>query len=520
MPPRLVRSDSGIALVLAMCVALVASVIGASLMLLAQTETYASMNYRSMTQARYGAEAGLHKAINYLLNTYPQPGGGSDPLAAYVATGSPVTYGGSPVVLSAMSGIAANYPISGTSTAFTTAGQGTLSLNGVTVNYTSYAKLLSMQTLTAYGTGAQSVVQTWLITADGTTSGTRGADVEVSAVLERQVVPSSGYAIFATAATCGALTFGGSASTDSYDSSNITYSGGQPVVTQTPTAGGNVGTNGNMTATGNIRIWGTLSSPRTGVGTCTSGGVDAYTDASGSPAIEGNGGVPLQLPQAVVYPTPALPNPLPSTASASLNHNGSCAQLIGIGALASQCAAGGTNPNTGGPELTLTPGGAAVSLGNVTLTNDITLVLKPGTYNLNSLSTTGNVQLLMDPTVTTANPVIFNVAGQSLATGSTPAVNFQNGAAISVATFNPALLQIRYAGTNPIILTGGSTSAAMVYAPNSPIQVTRGGDFYGAIIGSTTTNTGGTFVHYDKHLSTDFMTVGNYMLSSFSWKKQ
>ena len=51
----------------------VASVVGASLMLLSQTETYASMNYRSMTQARYAAESGVHKAINYLLNSYAAP---------------------------------------------------------------------------------------------------------------------------------------------------------------------------------------------------------------------------------------------------------------------------------------------------------------------------------------------------------------------------------------------------------------------------------------------------------------
>ena len=514
-----------------MCLALVASILGASLMLLSQTETYASMNYRSMTQARYGAEAGLHKAINFLLDptSYTQPGAVTDPLSAYVMTTSPVTAGGSPVVLSAMSGVTGNYPVSATQTAFNSGAQGTLALGGTTVTYTVYAKLLSMQTLTAYGTGTQTVVQTWLITADGTTTGARAADVEVSAVLERQAVPSHGYAMFATAATCGALVFGGSASTDSYDSSALgnasawtggTVNSGSPVVQQTASAGGNVGTNGNMTATGNIRIWGTLSSPRTGVGTCASGGVDAYTDASGSPVIEGNGGSPVQLPQAVSYPTPALPSPLPATTSASLNHSGTCAQLVAIGMLAAQCNNfGGLNPNTGGPELTLTPGGTPLSLGNVTLTNDITLVLKPGTYNLNSLSTTGNVQLLMDPSVTTANPVIFNIAGQSLATGSTPAVNFQNGAAISVASFNPALLQIRYPGTNPIILTGGSTSAAIVYAPNSPIQVTRGGDFYGSIVGSTTTNTGGTFVHYDTHLGNDFMTLGNYMLTSFSWKK-
>src|SRR5262249_5178222 len=65
---RAAPSDAGSALVLAMCLLLVASVIGGAMIMLSQTETYSSMNYRSMTQARYAAESGVHKAINYLLN--------------------------------------------------------------------------------------------------------------------------------------------------------------------------------------------------------------------------------------------------------------------------------------------------------------------------------------------------------------------------------------------------------------------------------------------------------------------
>ena len=49
------------------------SVIGASLMLLSQTETYSSLNYRLMSQARYGAESGIQKTVNYLLNPATTP---------------------------------------------------------------------------------------------------------------------------------------------------------------------------------------------------------------------------------------------------------------------------------------------------------------------------------------------------------------------------------------------------------------------------------------------------------------
>ena len=48
------RNERGIALVLALFLMSVMSVLAASLMFLSQTETYASMNYRMMSQARYG----------------------------------------------------------------------------------------------------------------------------------------------------------------------------------------------------------------------------------------------------------------------------------------------------------------------------------------------------------------------------------------------------------------------------------------------------------------------------------
>ena len=38
------------------------------MMFLSQTETYASMNYKLMSQARYGAEAGVERAANFLFD--------------------------------------------------------------------------------------------------------------------------------------------------------------------------------------------------------------------------------------------------------------------------------------------------------------------------------------------------------------------------------------------------------------------------------------------------------------------
>src|SRR2546425_5323694 len=95
-------NQKGVALILALLLVFILSVMAVSLMFLSQSETWASMNYRLMTQGRYGAEAGLNSAANYLMNTYVPPGQNlADPIAAYTyASQSPVLFAGNPVVLS------------------------------------------------------------------------------------------------------------------------------------------------------------------------------------------------------------------------------------------------------------------------------------------------------------------------------------------------------------------------------------------------------------------------------------
>src|SRR6185503_7401202 len=107
------QSERGIAIILALFLMSAMSVLAASLMFLSQTETFASMNYRMMSQARYGGEAAVNKAANFLLDTtqYQAPGYAGDPLAAYNTAVSPVTYNGDPVILSATDSQDSNYPV-------------------------------------------------------------------------------------------------------------------------------------------------------------------------------------------------------------------------------------------------------------------------------------------------------------------------------------------------------------------------------------------------------------------------
>lgn len=457
------------ALVLTLLMTMALSLVAASLLFLAQTETYATANYRLMSQARYGAESGVHRAINYLINDYMAPGGAGDPLGAYDAVVSPVTFNGNAVVLSGNGAVASNYPVSAVQSAFQGAVQGSLAAGSTIVQYGPYATLLSMRQVTTYG-GALQTVQTWQITSTGTITAARTAQVEVSSVLERQITPAYSYAAFATSENCGALSFSGGVVTDSYDSQNIQMQDGN-VVTQA--VSGNVGTNGNLTVTGSgTTVNGSLSTPRTGVGNCHNGSPDALTQSGGATVTAGI----IQLPQAVSLPAPSAPNPLPPTSS--LNIQG---------------------------DTSLAPG----TYGNISLTSGAIVHLSAGAYTVNSISMAGNSTLIID-----SGPVIMNVAGQNQ---NTP-VDLTGGSVVN-ASLNAANLQITYAGTETLKLAGGSQNAALVYAPAAAAQLSGGSDFFGSVIASTVSVTGGTAIHYDRRLANEFFTVGNYMLGSFTWKK-
>src|SRR5579859_1885042 len=427
------KNERGVALILALILLLVISVMAVSLMFISQTETWSSLNYKLMSQARDGAEAGINAAANYIINTYTPPSSsGTDLLSSYNSNVSPVQYpasnsGNHDVVLSTSNAHkAANYPVSSVETAFQNAAQGNLTAGNVTVGYATRATLLSQDQVLPYGSASFETVQTWRITSDGTVNGVRAADEEVSAVLEKQITPVFSYAAFATANGCGSLNFGGGGGTASYDSSNLTMTGGHPSVTGTA---GNVGTNGNLATNGNpTTINGNLSTPRTGTGSCSSGGVTAWTSSGGTVT----GGL-VQLPQPVVYPTPAAPNPAPPTTPLTLNNSAAdCGGVngctYGTGPVASGgngcpsgdfCLAPGTcPPAVGGPGVY----GNLTIQGTVHMYNTISGGTDYGCYNINSMVENGGGTLTIDAvypvgtTNATNGSVVVNVAGTGVTT--------------------------------------------------------------------------------------------------------
>jgi hypothetical protein len=496
-PPRRPH-DEGVALVLVMVLMLIAAVVTGSLMLLAQSETYAGLNYRVMTQARYGAEAGIHRAVNHFLSPgYTPPAPGS--LGTFTNTVSPVTFGGNPVVLSAKTGVSSNHPTSTTGTAYNTAAQGQIMAGPTPVTYQTTATLLGIRAINNYGANTQTVIESWRIDSEGTVPGARPATVEVSAVLERHVLLVSTFGLFATGTACGSLNLGGGSVTDSYDSSNMTLVGGAPV---TQPSGGNVGTNGNMTlnGTGTI-INGSLSTPLLGVGNCTTTGA-GLTLTGGSSVSEGMD----QMPQPITFPPPALPSPMPPTSNTNINNGTTCASL---GLSAPVCTGTNANPATGG--LTLDAQGTTpLLLDNVSVGAGAKLSFTGGMYHINSFRLQGNAELHIVGT----DVVVWNIAG----VGETNVIDFTGGS-VSNTSFVSSRFQLQYAGTQNMKLNGGASTAMMVYAPDASSQLSGGSNFYGSILTKTIDVSGGTDVHYDKHAPNDFGSAGNFMLSSFTWKR-
>src|SRR6266581_818566 len=277
------------------------------------------------------------------------------------------------------------------------------------------------------------------------------------------------YAVFGTGNSCGNLTLSGGAFTDSFDSSAGTA--GEYAATK-QSSGGNIGSNGNVTLGGaTTTVNGGISVLNTNIGSCASGA--DITSSAGAAAYQ----TATPLSGAVTFPNPPAISPAPPT----------------------------TNQNYTA-DTTLPPG----DYGNVNMSGKKILTLSPGTYNLNSLVLSGNSALQISP----PGQVIINIEGA----GASKAVDLSGGT-LTNTTYLPSDLQFNYGGSQPIDLSGGSGSYAVVYAPNCPITISGGGDWYGAVIGKSFTDSGGSAVHYDRGLLNNAPPPGKFNQIAFSRSK-
>ncbi len=475
------RSERGVALIVTLLMVLVLSTLVASALVITSTEVSTSSNYRSLVQARYLAEAGAQRAINWLTFSYPQP----TDFSSFDMHGSPVTYGLSPVVLSAMAGVPGNYPTPAVQSAFQAALQGVAVPGLPGGSFSVTANLVKLQQSSQVYGGLPQTIQTWVITSQGTVGGPRRATLQVQLTAERAATVISGYALFATATTCGAVRISGGGTTDSFDSSIGPYA-----VSHTP-SGGDVGTNGNVNLSGHI--YGAVWSPNAGAGSCSSSNPNAATGAAYDDL--------RQLPGPQAFSPPPALSPAPPTFDQSLTT--SCSTITGctctMPPATSPTSCGGSGPYTLAPGL----------YGNLILSGGKVAHLSAGTYNVNAMTLSGGSRLILD-----SYPVVINVQG----TGKSQPVNFSGGALVNGSGL-ASNFTINYGGSGGVILSGGTDAVMYVYAPGAAVTISGGGDLFGSIIGYTINNSGGSDVHFDRALSGGPSGLQPFRLIGFNWSK-
>jgi hypothetical protein len=474
-----VNGDRGIALIVAMLSLLVLSTLGMELLFVTQTSIRTSYNFKLLTQARYAAEAGSQSAVNWLVYSYSIDPSDYSQLSV---TTLPITYHGMTVMLSAMTGQTANYPVNAQQTAFDAAlREKSVPGADVTLTYSVTATLQSMRLITPIGSGTQKPLQSWLIRSQGSVAGSL-AQVEVTTTIERLGNSAFSYAAFGKSDACGAVSFSNGSSTDSYDSRVGNY------LTTHLDSNGDIGSNGNISVDSSTLVRGNGSSPYSASGgSCTTSAMTGVTLNDG--ATLGYNITMLTTPSKVSVPTPDPPPSTPPTTAHSTT--GTCGTISGCTTL------------SGTRNLAF----AAGDYDNLSIGGGTTIHLSAGTYNINSLSVAGGSSLVID-----SGPVILNIAGTNV-TGTAAVVSFTGGSTISNTAGRPSDLQMVYGGSQPVSLMGGASTYGVVYAPNAALTIAGGSDWYGSLIANTITNASGTFIHYERALAANLLSMGNYHIT-------
>ena len=568
-------NQRGIGLIIALLSLLVLSVLVTGVIFVTQTEIWTTANYRQLAQARYAAEAGVQATINWLQFTYTAP----TTFTSYTMTTNPVQYSGNPVVLSAISSTASNYPDATQQTAYNTALSNQTLAGLSNASFSTSAKLISMTPTSAVSWLSTGVMQTWQITSVGSASGVRSATVQVVATYQRASSPVFPTDLVATASGCSVsglapVYFNGPCKTntgatgpctDSYNSNAGAYS-----ATNSSTTGGNITTNGFVNLNGGAvdgTIYTSLSTvagsscPTDGVNKGAGGTVGGIATATtvtepcpwgcatcGASACEPSGVTPNTTTQTLGSSL----CPASGTTSGCAPHSPATMKLYD----------GTTTGTTTVKQYDLDP---SKTYGNLTWTDDSVIYLQGGhTYNINSLNFgSNNGQIVVTPAGSSVTINItgsgtlpseggasgnvpsaiyeaglggFNLCnnglpgnpGQLYTSGTTLGANCDNAAGGSpgagTTTGNPisgvpANMQIVYAGTGQMRV-GGAPNSLVIYMPQAPFYQPGGAvGLFGSIVSNTFVDQSNSPFHYDQALQTTAFKLGSYQLIGFNWSK-
>jgi hypothetical protein len=139
--------------------------------------------------------------------------------------------------------------------------------------------------------------------------------------------------------------------------------------------------------------------------------------------------------------------------------------------------------------LVLVPG----NYRNVSVSSGGTITLTaPGTYNIDCITANSAGSNITISPATKA--ITINVSGTGCA--SAP-INFGSNTFINNSSGVAANFMINYPGTGTLTFTGGTSTYAVINAPNAPVVLHGGANYYGTIMASTIDDSGGTNLHFD-----------------------
>ncbi len=508
------RRQEGIALITVLFLMTVLGLLGGAILYATQLQTISTSSYAASSRAYYIADAGLQQAVNWFHYTYPTYQASDSGYTSASVNNKPVEeYSSNPVEL-VSSGSGSNYPSSGAISSFQTA-IGAVGANG-TVSIT--ATLVTIENITLNEdvsnvlTPENFTVERWKLESAGTWNQTAQAQVdgyvEQGVYLNNETIPISNYALFSTGKTCGSITLSGGVSTNSYNSNVCSYSSSGCA----QNSGGDVGSYGNVNASGGVTINGNFYVPGgQKVSSCDSSNPQGLQEPQYM-----NGSV-MSLPSTNTLPSPPLAT---TNTSLSLPAPTSCnGGSNNCYTLAANCTQSGSGSSFSSSCSSSTDG-----YGNINLTSNNVLVLPGGSggatnvYYINSISSAGAADIEVSP----AGPVIINLVGSNLVNNQL--LNLDGGSVSNTSSpLVPADLQILSPSSGNISIAGGAEAAFVLYTPNASLNVSGGSDIFGSLVAASIADTGGTQIHFDQALrNTNTITISNnttYPFYLVSWNR-
>ncbi len=555
-------NQDGVALILVMLLMLVLSLLAATLVFTARSETFASVSYRQDTEADYVAKAGIQAVVNWFRSSHYQAIQDSQALTYYdVTQDSSVwklkTSNSSPVNCVHSSSLKCKHQ--NVLISLITYGSGDTNYPGdilntlatpvlVTTDFTNSLKDVSVTTgssgnsgifcVNAYLLDYQTVncpscavtpapMETWLVTSEGVWGGTScaaggTATAEEQAIIQPIFSPNWGNSLYGF---CGVKMWGSTGvCTDSFNSALGAYGGGNPSVasggcdsssTNVIDAGAGVGANGFVSLSSLVTISGDVTIGNVGYtppsSCCTTCGY------SGGGSVQGAvlNAPPVPVPAAPTFAGSGQPGiTFPGGPPAAPNVSSGTEPKNGLG---------GSPPPTAPPLTTYT---SPCMLG--TVCNGA----KANPYLISTLS--GNTTLVGGPDI--GHPVYYDVDTFSQAATYALTVNgfvvmnvktsfslLGDGIANPLTTM-PEALQINIACSGSCVTLGGNgATSAIITAPNATVTAGGGGAkgyLVGAVRAATVNDAGGYPVHYDIQLNRLEGVMGQIVVTSYSRIKQ